>query len=76
MPTPINIPKLGVSMTEGTLVDWVVPDGMAVTAGDHIYTLETDKVENEIEAPTSGTLRHIGEAGETYDVGVQIGVIE
>ena len=76
MATPVNIPQLGMTVTEGTLVSWAVPDGTSVEAGTVIYVLETDKVESEIEAPVSGRLRQIGEAGETYDVGTQIGAIE
>ena len=76
MPTPINIPKLGVSMTEGTLVEWMVVDGQSVQAGDVLYRIETDKVENDIEAPIAGVIRIIGVEGDTYDVGVQIGLIE
>lgn len=76
MSTPINIPKLGVSMTEGTLVEWLVSDGQSVQAGDVIYRIETDKVENEIEAPVAGTVRLSGVEGETYEVGTQIGSIE
>jgi pyruvate/2-oxoglutarate dehydrogenase complex dihydrolipoamide acyltransferase (E2) component len=76
MSTPINIPKLGVSMTEGTLVEWMAADGQAVAAGEVIYRLETDKVENDIEAPVSGVLRITGEEGEAYEVGTQIGSIE
>jgi pyruvate/2-oxoglutarate dehydrogenase complex dihydrolipoamide acyltransferase (E2) component len=76
MATPLNIPKLGVSMAEGTLVEWLVADGEAVEAGQPIYRLETDKVENDIEAPVAGVLRHIGEEGEIYEVGANIGSIE
>lgn len=76
MTTPINIPKLGVSMTEGTLVEWMVSDGEQVQAGDVIYRIETDKVENDIEAPVAGVIRVVGVEGETYDVGVNIGSIE
>ncbi len=76
MATPINIPKLGVSMTEGTLVEWMVQDGQQVAAGEVLYRIETDKVENDIEAPVAGTVHLTGEAGETYDVGVQIGSID
>jgi 2-oxoglutarate dehydrogenase E2 component (dihydrolipoamide succinyltransferase) len=76
MSTPISIPKLGVSMTEGTLVEWLVADGDTVAAGDILYRVETDKVENEIEAPVAGVVRITGEEGETYDVGTQIGTIE
>ena len=69
MATPLNIPKLGVSMTEGTLVEWLVADGATVDAGDVIYRLETDKVENDVEAPVAGVVHITGEEGETYDVG-------
>ena len=45
-------------------------------AGEAIYTIETDKVESEIEAPVAGVLRQIGEEGETYDVGTLLGEID
>jgi pyruvate/2-oxoglutarate dehydrogenase complex dihydrolipoamide acyltransferase (E2) component len=73
---PINIPKLGVSMTEGTLVEWLVADGDQVSEGQALYIIETDKVENEVEATASGTVRLSGEEGETYQVGQSIGEIE
>ncbi|MBP1823325.1 dihydrolipoamide acyltransferase [Mycobacterium sp. OAE908] len=76
MATPINIPKLGMAMTEGELASWIAADGSTVEAGDIIYTVATDKVENDVEAPVSGTLRHIGIEGETYAVGETIGEIE
>lgn len=63
-------------MSEGTLVEWLVADGDVVQPGDILYRIETDKVENEIEAPVAGVVRIIGEEGETYDVGTQIGSIE
>jgi pyruvate/2-oxoglutarate dehydrogenase complex dihydrolipoamide acyltransferase (E2) component len=73
---PINVPKLGVSMTEGTIVEWLVADGDSITEGQPIYIIETDKVENEVEATASGTVRIAGEEGETYPVGETIGEIE
>jgi pyruvate/2-oxoglutarate dehydrogenase complex dihydrolipoamide acyltransferase (E2) component len=73
---PINVPKLGVSMTEGTLVEWLVQDGEQVAAGQVIYRIETDKVENDVEAPVGGVVRITGEEGETYAVGEPIGEIE
>ena len=76
MAVPINIPKLGVSMTEGTLVEWLVADGDQVSEGQALYVIETDKVENEVEATASGTVRLSGEEGETYQVGQSIGEIE
>ncbi|MGH9037376.1 MAG: biotin/lipoyl-containing protein [Acidimicrobiia bacterium] len=76
MAVPISIPKLGVAMTEGSVVEWLVADGAAVTAGEPLYLLETDKVENEIEAPTSGILRVMAAAGAVYPVGTKIAEIE
>jgi pyruvate/2-oxoglutarate dehydrogenase complex dihydrolipoamide acyltransferase (E2) component len=72
----ICIPKLGVAMTEGTIVLWLVGDGATVAAGEPIYVLENDKVENEIEAPTAGVIHIVGTAGEVYDVGTLIATIE
>lgn len=63
-------------MTEGTLVEWMVADGQTVAAGDVLYRIETDKVENDIEAPVAGIIRISGVEGDTYDIGVQIGSIE
>jgi len=60
----------------GVLVEWLVGDGAAVAAGTPIYRLETDKVENEIEAPTGGTVRLLAEPGETYAVGTTVARIE
>ena len=76
MSVPINIPKLGVSMTEGTLIEWLVADGAVVAEGEPIYLIETDKVENDVESPVAGIVRITGVEGETYDVGDPIGEIE
>lgn len=76
MGVPINIPKLGVSMSEGTLVEWLVQDGDSVTEGQVLYRIETDKVENDVESPVAGVVRITGVEGETYDVGDPIGEIE
>ena len=76
MSVPINIPKLGVSMSEGTLVEWLVQDGEQVTEGQVLYRIETDKVENDVESPVAGVVRISGVEGETYDVGDPIGEIE
>ena len=76
MAVPINIPKLGVSMTEGTIVEWLVADGDQVAEGQPLYVIETDKVENEVDATASGTIRITGTEGETYPVGESIGEIE
>ena len=76
MSTTLTIPKLEMSMSEGTLAEWKIADGAPVVEGEVIYILETDKTARDIEAPASGTLRHSAAAGETYDVGTVIGAIE
>lgn len=75
MSTSLTIPRLEMSMTEGTLAEWAVASGTAVKEGDVIYILETDKTARDIEAPASGTLIHKVEAGEIYEVGTEIGEI-
>ncbi len=75
MATTLTIPKLQMSTTEGTLAEWLVEDGAQVEEGQAIYTLETDKSVQEIEAPASGVLTQKVAAGETYDVGTEIGEI-
>jgi pyruvate/2-oxoglutarate dehydrogenase complex dihydrolipoamide acyltransferase (E2) component len=76
MSTEIRIPKIGVSMTEGTISEWCAADGAEVIAGQPLYSLELDKSTNEIEAPASGTLRIIGATGVAYPVGELVATIE
>ncbi|MET0546619.1 MAG: lipoyl domain-containing protein [Caulobacterales bacterium] len=76
MATEIRIPKIGMTASEMTLVEWMVGDGETVKEGDVIYTVESDKSTNEIEAQASGTLRVIGVAGESYNTGDLVGKIE
>ena len=75
MPTPLTIPRLEMSMTEGVLAEWLVTDGAEVNEGDPIYALETGKATQEIAAPASGRLMQKAQAGETYPVGTDIGEI-
>jgi pyruvate/2-oxoglutarate dehydrogenase complex dihydrolipoamide acyltransferase (E2) component len=76
MPSEIRIPKLGMSATEMTLLEWMFGDGEAVEAGQVIYTVETDKSTTEIESQASGIIRPTGVEGEVYQVGDLIGMIE
>ncbi|MCO5794761.1 MAG: biotin/lipoyl-binding protein [Blastomonas sp.] len=71
----VTIPKIGFSMNEGILSEWLVEDGGQVTEGQPLYSLESDKSTNEVESPATGTLKIIGEIGETYEVGVVIAEI-
>lgn len=76
MATEILLPKLGFSMNEGELAEWLAADGDAVAEGQPLFLLEADKSANEVEAPASGTLRILAVAGETYTVGTVLGMIE
>lgn len=74
--TELRVPQAGSEMEEGELTEWLVPSGSRVEEGQHVYVLATDKVEMEVEAPASGILHHVGEAGQVYAVGTVIGRIE
>lgn len=75
MSTEIILPKLGFSMNEGTITEWLVADGATVKEGEPLFSLESEKSVNEIEAPASGTVRILKPAGETFEVGTVIGEI-
>jgi pyruvate/2-oxoglutarate dehydrogenase complex dihydrolipoamide acyltransferase (E2) component len=74
--TDVIVPRLGVTVTEVTIVEWLVADGEAVTTGQPILTVATDKTEAEIEATSAGVLRHGVGPEEICEVGAVIGTIE
>ena len=57
MPIEVVMPRLGWTMEEGSIVEWLKRDGDAVTAGEPLFTIESDKAVNECEALDSGILR-------------------
>lgn len=72
----ITVPKWGIEMQEGTIVDWHAEEGNEITKGDDLIDIETDKIVNTVEAPTSGILhRRIEGKGETLQVGALLGII-
>jgi pyruvate/2-oxoglutarate dehydrogenase complex dihydrolipoamide acyltransferase (E2) component len=76
MAVEVLLPKLGFSMNEGQVAEWMFGDGEQVTEGEVLYLLEADKSTNEVEAPATGTLRIVAEEGVTYAVGTVLGYIE
>lgn len=72
----LKLPRLGQTMEEGTLIEWLVKEGETFEVGDILYELETEKSTNEMEATIGGTLAKIlvGE-GETIVVGSELAVI-
>ena len=76
MATEVVLPKLGFSMNEGQIAEWLVSDGSDVKEGDPLFSLEADKSTNEVEAPATGKLRIVAQTGETYEVGTVLGYID
>jgi pyruvate/2-oxoglutarate dehydrogenase complex dihydrolipoamide acyltransferase (E2) component len=76
MAVEILLPKIGFSMSEGQVAEWLAEDGAAVTEGQPLFSLEADKSTNEVESPATGTLNIIAIVGETYEVGTVLGYIE
>ena len=77
MRVKVKMPKLGLTMTEGTIVEWKKAVGDPVAAGEVLLVIETEKTEVELEAPASGTLVEIlGEVTAVYPIGEIIAVID
>lgn len=75
MTTEVLLPKIGFAMNDAVLSQWLVADGERVAAGQPLYSIESDKSVQEIEAPASGTLRILAQIGETYLVGTVLAEI-
>lgn len=75
MSTEVLLPKIGFAMNDAVLSQWLVADGAAVTVGQPLYSIESDKSVQEIEAPASGTLKILAVIGETYLVGTVLAEI-
>lgn len=74
--TPIVMPKWGLSMSEGTVVSWLVEEGAQITVGMPILEVESDKIANAVEAPDPGLLRRrVAAAGELLPVKALLGVM-
>ena len=62
----INVPTMGDSITEGTIVEWVAQVGQYVKDGDVVALVETDKVTVDIKAERDGVVvEHFGEVDDT-----------
>jgi len=72
----VVLPKFGWTMEEATLVEWLKEAGEQVAEGEPLFVIETDKANQEVEAPASGVLSEVraGE-GESIPVGAVIGLI-
>ncbi|MDQ1680330.1 MAG: hypothetical protein QOI42_1189 [Frankiaceae bacterium] len=76
MPVSVTMPRLGESVSEGTVTRWLKKEGDRVEADEPLLEVSTDKVDTEIPAPASGVLTSIKVAeDETVDVGTELAVI-
>jgi 2-oxoglutarate dehydrogenase E2 component (dihydrolipoamide succinyltransferase) len=77
MAVEIKVPELGESVVEATVARWLVKAGDTVKAGDAVVALETDKVDLEVPATTSGVLASIvAEEGQDVQIGDVLGTID
>jgi pyruvate/2-oxoglutarate dehydrogenase complex dihydrolipoamide acyltransferase (E2) component len=71
----LKLPKLAVSMQEGTIVEWHAVNGDTVVLGQKIYTVETEKTSFEVESPFAGRFAPLVPLGELLTVGTPIAEI-
>ncbi len=73
----VTMPQMGVSVAEGTIVEWRKRPGDWVERDETIVEISTDKVETEVPAPASGRVSELlVEVGQTVDVGTLLAVID
>ena len=75
MATEIYLVKVGMSMTEGVVEEWYIPDGERVEVGQLLYRLETEKVNLDVDAEAAGTVKHAVAEGITMEPGDVVGYI-
>src|SRR5699024_9606193 len=72
----VQMPKMGESVMEGTVIEWTKNIGDSVEEDETLLEISTDKVDSEVPSPQAGTLVEIlAEEGETIEVGQTIAVI-
>ena len=75
MATEVKLPRLGQGMESGVIVRWLKAEGDAVSQGDPLYELDTDKVTQEVEAEVDGVLTKIVVPEGEVEVGTTVAVI-
>ena len=72
----VVMPKMGESITEGTIIAWFKEPGDAIDLDETLLEIGTDKVDTEVPSPAKGVLKEqLVEEGDTVDVGTKIAVI-
>ncbi len=76
MAEAILMPKMGMTMTEGTVEEWYVKEGDPVKQGDPLFSASTDKITNDVECQEDGTiLKILAQPGDTVEVSAVVGYI-
>ncbi len=76
MATSVTMPKLGLTMQEGKIIEWKKKEGDEVKKGEVLLVIETEKVSYEVEAPESGVLGKImAKADDVVPVGTVLAYI-
>jgi len=75
MPVAVHLPKIGMTMEDAVLTRWLVPDAATVTAGTSIFEMDIEKVLQDVEAESAGTLNHLVAAGLRLRPGAVIACI-
>ena len=74
--TPVTLPALGESVTEGTVTRWLKQVGDEVAVDEPLLEVSTDKVDTEIPSPVAGTLLEIKvQEDETVEVGAELAIV-
>ncbi|MGC9335147.1 MAG: E3 binding domain-containing protein, partial [Anaerolineae bacterium] len=73
MATKVIMPKLGMAMSDGTVVKWLKDDGVEVKAGEAVVVVMSKKITYEVEAPAEGILRHVAKPKDVRGIGEVIG---
>jgi 2-oxoglutarate dehydrogenase E2 component (dihydrolipoamide succinyltransferase) len=76
MSLEVKIPSVGESITSGVISAWHKADGEAVSKGETILTIDTDKVSTDLTAEESGVIRIQVQAGEEVTIGQVVAIIE
>ena len=75
--TSIQMPQLGETIVEGTILKWLKQEGETIAVDEPLFEISTDKVDTEVPSPVAGTVTKILVAeGETVAVGTALAEID
>jgi pyruvate/2-oxoglutarate dehydrogenase complex dihydrolipoamide acyltransferase (E2) component len=73
----VTMPKMGMAMEDGEIVEWHIEEGTYINEGDLVLTILTEKASVDIESPISGLLVEIrAQAGQVVPIGEIIAIVD